>query len=143
VHERFGQHRYDANQHFFAGLNAIQRGKSFGHRNIRAGRAFDGRAACTIKEFGSLASLSSTGKLTALFCSGISRRIRARSVTAGLKWPPEIGPNEKISGTNVAPVQFCRFQWGNTLFRVAILEVLPTFGRSFNGLARGAWTAAE
>ena len=65
------------------------------------------------------------------------------SVTAGLKWPPEIGPNEKISGTNVAPVQFCRFQWGNTLFRVAILEVLPTFGRSFNGLARGAWTAAE
>jgi hypothetical protein len=29
AHEQFGQHRYDANQHFFAGLNAIQRGKSF------------------------------------------------------------------------------------------------------------------
>ena len=50
---------YDANQHFFAGLNSIQRGKSFGHRSIQAGCAFDGRAACIIKEFGSLASLSS------------------------------------------------------------------------------------
>jgi hypothetical protein len=24
AHERFGQHRYDANQHFFAGLNSIK-----------------------------------------------------------------------------------------------------------------------
>jgi hypothetical protein len=23
AHEQFGQHRYDANQHFFAGLNAV------------------------------------------------------------------------------------------------------------------------
>jgi hypothetical protein len=59
AHEQFGQHRYDANQPLFAGLHAIQRGKSFGHRRIRAGCAFDGRAACIIKEFGSLASLSS------------------------------------------------------------------------------------
>ena len=59
AHEQFGQHRYDANQHFFAGLNSIQRGKSLGHRSIQAGCAFDGRAACIIKEFGSLASLSS------------------------------------------------------------------------------------
>jgi hypothetical protein len=29
---QFGQHRYDANQHFFAGFNSIQRGQSFGHR---------------------------------------------------------------------------------------------------------------
>ena len=35
AHEQFGQHRYDANQHFFAGLNSIQRGKSLGHRSIR------------------------------------------------------------------------------------------------------------
>jgi hypothetical protein len=35
AHERFGQHRYDANQHFFAGLNSIPRGKSFGHRSIQ------------------------------------------------------------------------------------------------------------
>jgi hypothetical protein len=55
AHEQFGQHRYDANQHFFAGLNSIQRGKSLGRRSIRPGCAFDGRAACIIKEFSSLA----------------------------------------------------------------------------------------
>jgi hypothetical protein len=54
AHEQFGQYRYDANQHFFAGLNPIQRGKSFGQRSIHTGCAFDGRAACIIKEFGSL-----------------------------------------------------------------------------------------
>jgi len=32
---------YDANQHFFAGLNSMQRGKSFGHRSIQAGCAFE------------------------------------------------------------------------------------------------------
>ena len=41
AHEQFGQHRYDANQHFFADLNSIQRGKSYGHRSIQAGCAFD------------------------------------------------------------------------------------------------------
>jgi hypothetical protein len=25
AHEQFGQHRYDANRHFFAGVNSIQR----------------------------------------------------------------------------------------------------------------------
>jgi hypothetical protein len=34
AYEQFGQHRYDTNQHFFAGLNAIQRGKSFGRRGL-------------------------------------------------------------------------------------------------------------
>ena len=48
-----------ANQPFFASLNSIQRGKSFGHRGIQAGCPFDGRAASIIKEFGSRASLSS------------------------------------------------------------------------------------
>jgi hypothetical protein len=56
--EQFGQHRYDANQPFFVGLYSIQRGKSFGHRSIQAGCAFDGRAACIIKEFGSAESQS-------------------------------------------------------------------------------------
>jgi len=61
AHEQFGQHRYDANQPFFASLNSIQRGKSFGHRGIQAGCPFDGRAACIIKEFVSLAALSRVG----------------------------------------------------------------------------------
>src|SRR5215469_9347740 len=58
AHKQFGQHRYDANQHFFAGLNSIQRGNSFGHRSIQAACAFDGRTACVVKEFCSLGSLS-------------------------------------------------------------------------------------
>jgi hypothetical protein len=57
--EQFGPHRYDANQHFFGGLNSFQKSKSFGHQGIQAGCAFDGRAAYIIKEFGPLASLSS------------------------------------------------------------------------------------
>jgi hypothetical protein len=40
---------YDANQHFFAGLNSIQRGNSFGHRSIQERSAFDGRATCIIQ----------------------------------------------------------------------------------------------
>ena len=36
-------------KHFFAGLHAIQRAKSFGHRSIQAGCAFDGRAGASSK----------------------------------------------------------------------------------------------
>jgi hypothetical protein len=90
AHEQFGQHRYDANQHFFAGLNSIQRGKSFGHRSSQL---------ASIEFFVVEVRRRNLAK-TACRATGLALVIRPQNVGGIAQLVERLVRNEKARGSN-------------------------------------------
>ena len=81
---------YDANQHFFAGLNSIQRGKSFGHRSSQL---------ASIEFFVVEVRRRNLAK-TACRATGLALVIRPQNVGGIAQLVERLVRNEKARGSN-------------------------------------------